>query len=333
MVARADHGGLASQTLEMARHVGARRVLIVDLGPRGRGPCRPERFAEFADVTVIAGFPKVKHWEAFVDGLSAVYTAEVTYGPALPQVAAEAGVRLVVHANPELWVEAEYRGPTTVVVTPTDWCAERVPRSRVMPMPVNRAVLPFRERAEARVVWHPCAPAMLDRHGSLIVRAALEHVRAPIRLVVTGDDASLFANLERVGRVTVERRVGARENYWEGYDEADVLLLPRRYGGLSLPVQEALSSGMPVVMLATGPYVGRGGVVGVPIRGSERHWMKGGPYDVHDGDPAVLAAALDMLVADPAMVRALSREADAHAESLSWSRWQQPWVELLGGDW
>lgn len=43
------------------------------------------------------------------------------------------------------------------------------------------------------------------------------------------------------------------EDYWRLYDGMEVLILPRRYGGLSLKVQEALGAGMVVVMSDVSP--------------------------------------------------------------------------------
>lgn len=325
MIARADQGGLGTQTLEMARHLRPGKILVVDLGDRGRGRSRVDRYYGLgADVEVCHGNPKLKHLSWLCEGSTAIYTAEGTYGDRLPYVAAVAKVRLVIHANPELWTERA-RDATTEIVLPTSWEAHRVPGSSVMPMPVDRDRLPYRQRTEARTFWHPCAPAMEDRNGTGIVLGALHHVTKPCRVILTGTG---YTGVEQIGPVRVER-VGERENYWDGYEDADVMILPRRYGGLSLPVQEALSSGMPVVMLDCGPYVHTSGVVAVPTTASRDYPMKGGLFPIFDTDPTLLARVMDDLVANPGMVADLSREADEHAQSLAWSRWEKPWRALL----
>lgn len=326
VIARADQGGLASQTWEIARHVRPAKILVVDLGANGRGRARVERYEALgADLTVCNGYPKKKHLDWLLDGIRALYTAEGTYGDDLPMLAAHARVRLVIHANPELWCE-RYRDASTEIVLPTTWEADRVPGASVMPMPVDRERLPWRQREHAKVLWHPAAPAMEDRNGTQIVRAALKYVTHPCRIIVTGTGVSPHET--KVGRATVEVR-GDRENYWELYDEADVLLLPRRYGGLSLPCQEALSAGLPVVMLDTGPYAGEPGVLTVPTSSARDVRMKGGIFPVYDADPEHLADEIVDLATHPQLVQRASRAANDTAEALSWQRWENPWRQLL----
>ena len=40
----------------------------------------------------------------------------------------------------------------------------------------------------------------------------------------------------------VNVRIGGVANYWDAYDGYDALVLPRRYGGLCLPVQEGMAA-------------------------------------------------------------------------------------------
>jgi glycosyltransferase involved in cell wall biosynthesis len=195
-----------------------------------------------------------------------------------------------------------------------------------MPMPVDRERLPWRERTHARVFWHPGAPAMLDRNGTDVVLNALHLVRTPTTVVISGSGRE--PGTTQIGRCTVIL-AAERGDYWEGYDRADVLLLPRRYGGLSLPVQEALSAGLPVVMLDTGPYAGQGGVLTVPTTSARDMAMKGGTFPVYDTDPQYLADQIHELVDDPGLVVRASHAANATAEALSWDVWQRPWRQLL----
>jgi glycosyltransferase involved in cell wall biosynthesis len=136
---------------------------------------------------------------------------------------------------------------------------------------------------------------------------------------------------DRYGRVMVERH-RASKDYWGVYPSyADVLVMPRRYAGLSLPVQEAASLGMGLVMLDVPPYnemlapeslvATRGPGIEVP--------MVGGTFTVHSGDVTALAAKMDELVRDPALCERLSKHSDLLAESLSWDVWAPRYLDLL----
>ena len=68
--------------------------------------------------------------------------------------------------------------------------------------------------------------------------------------------------------------MGHVEDRWDLYDGCSILVMPRRYGGLCLPVQEAMARGMAVVMTDCPPNrrwpivpveTREGGSVGVTI--------------------------------------------------------------------
>ncbi len=323
MIARGDNGGLASQTWEIARHCGPSKVLLVDLGSRGRGACVPERYAGF-DVRVTP-YPTADDLVWLCRGVDAVYTAEANYNDDLPTVAARFGVRHVVHANPELWRTA-HGGPTTELVVPTEWERQRLGDPPVMPMPVDRERLPYTPRTQARRFYFPCAPAFHDRHGEAIVTAAFQRVRRDVTLVIGPKPRSRTRKLS--GGVTVES-VQPRDDYWQ-WPDADVLVLPRRYGGLSLPIQEAMSLGMPVISLALAPY----GDVLMPellVEATQPRpvAMKGGSFPVWGCYPRALADVIERVADDDALVARASRHSNAVALGLSWDWWEQPWRTLL----
>lgn len=327
ILARADMGGIASQTLEMARHVAPTKILIVDLGPNGRGPTDPTLFDGLApEILVSHGPPREAEWEWFLPGLDSVYMVESPYDDRLAEFCADAGVELVVHANPELWRE-EYRGETTRVVLPTRWEKHRVRRSTIMPQPIARDRLPFRQREQARTFLFPASPAMKDRHGSRLLMSSLRMVDRNFRLIV-----SPWAREKRLkaGRIPVEYRQGQRD-YWRIYDDADVLVLPRRYGGLSLPIQEAASAGLAIVTLDLPPYrdfLHPAGLVPAGID-EQGYPMKGGRFDIMGCKPGDLAAAITRLIRNPDLVAEMSAHSDAWAATLDWRIWKNEWRTLL----
>lgn len=327
MIARADAGGLASQTLEIARHCGPTRVLIIDLGQRGRGEFVPARFDGLGEVHVTTSPPPLHELRWLCKGIEAVYTAEANYNDDLPVVAARYGTRHVVHANPELW-RAAHGGPTTELVVPTEWERERLGVTKVMPMPVDRARLPFTQRDTVRRFYFPAAPAFHDRHGEHMLIEAFRRVRRrDVTLLVGPKPRARSRRLD--GGVLVET-VPPRADYWN-YPDADALVLPRRYGGLSLPLQEAASLGMPIITLDLAPYAEHLTpellVEAVDPRPVE---MKGGAFPVWTCRPRALADIIEALVDDPALAARASLQASAFAETLAWDHWQSPWRALLG---
>lgn len=340
MLARADRSGLGNQTYEFWRHMHPDHTLVVDMGYAARGP---QCFDWYPDCEVAAYNPASYQIEdrgalrRLCANVDVVYTAEVPYSPELLAVAAETGTRVVLHANPEL-LQEDMLGAD--IWLPTPWQRAHVETRagrhvRVVPVPIplhpdNYSSQPAPDRP--RFV-HVAAPAMLDRNGSELVAAAIGLMQCPSDWTIYGvthDDgvSPLLGRFDR-GNAIVDHRL-PEANYWDLYRPHDILVLPRRYGGLSLPMQEAASVGLGIVSLDLEPqrdWLHPAGLV--PARGQQWAMMKGGQFMVHDCDPARLAAHLDFLVQEPSTVAAMRADARAWAESLSWDEWAPRYREFL----
>lgn len=336
LIARADNGGIGTQTVELARHLHPDRVLLIQPPPNAvRGRSYPGRYADWEVVS--AGLrPSNAEIGAFLAGLDVIFTVEGVYRDGLGDIAARQGCALIVQANPELYRPRDLG--THHVVLPTSWRADRFPpNTPILAVPVNREVLPERRVERVRSWLHLCAPAMADRAGTNLVAAAAKFCQEPQRVVVNiprgmvapaclADRGRRF----RIGEVSIELRRAEVTDYWALYgDDVDALLSPRRYGGLSLPMQEAASRGMPIVALELDPQKHWGGIYYVPPGKARAVPMKGGRFDVWDADPHDLAMAMDTMVREPRIASALSVMAGRWAESLNWTRWTEPYRATL----
>lgn len=336
VIARCDDGGLGVQTVEYVRHLKPDAVMLVMVDPP-RGVPRPGRIGDLAvpEVRIVNDPPlgaDRSEWALFIASVDVVFTAETWYHPDVPAMCEQAGVRLVVHANPELWQRPRARVETWV---PTAWEFDRMPDgTMVVPMPVDRdrlAPAPLLSRdGRVRRVLHISAPAMLDRNGTDLIEQAIGRCTADFTLVVAGPRRP--DSVTRDGRVTVEP-VERVDDYARLYDNVDALVLPRRYGGLCLPMQEAASRGLPIVSLDLEPQR----VVLHPDLLVHAEYvqtvdMKGGGFPIHGCDRGSLARTLDKLVTgDPAPWVDVS---ERWAGSLDWRAWAPRYQALLrGAEW
>jgi hypothetical protein len=83
-----------------------------------------------------------------------------------------------------------------------------------------------------------------DRNGTLVVIEALKHTTADFELVLKAQPPYVL-NCDDP-RVTLD--LSAPEDQEQLYSGYTALLYPRRYGGLALPMNEALISALPVIM-------------------------------------------------------------------------------------
>lgn len=332
VVARAEAGrGLANQTHEVCRHLDPERVLLVDPGRDGRFTQHPERYAGWDTTTVRwnAGRLDERTVRRWLDGLSVVYSAETPYDLRLPQWAAEVGCGVVVHANPEFLSPADAKAAVNWWVA-TPWRLDRLPaRTRVVPMPAPAA--PFtRQPGERMRFLHTAGwPAVADRNGTHIVAEAARLVTVPCDVVIRGQHDTVrdhYYRHEGPARLTVEQCCPL--DYWDNYRDADVLVMPRRFGGLSLPAIEALAVGLPVVMSDCSPNEVWPGPR-VPASSTATVGTRAGPLPLHDVDPRDLAFTLDDLAANPNLVDKFRQQATEWAAANSWDALRPMWLEEL----
>jgi len=338
VVARSEARGLAFQTLEVCRHLNPERVLLVE-AKSNRHATNREWFDPW-DTTVVTWAPDdageyrlpadtVRSWLA---GLDAVYTAETPYDWRLPRWARHAGVRLVCHINPELLPPQAWNFADQVTWwAPTPWLLDRLPPgTKVVPMPVATDRVPQAPPREDRVRFVHVAghQAMLDRNGTRLLSHAARRIHVPVALTVTGQDGHLPVFPARNRRIQLQCVPDGLPNYWDAY-QGDVLVMPRRYGGLCLPAQEAMAAGMCVLMPSCppndfwpGPRFRTVGVVD--------HAMLGGQIPVFTPCQLALTAAINNLARDPGKVDAYQAEAREWAACHSWEALLPTWLAELG---
>jgi len=326
-ILRVDQGGLGNQSSEFVRHMKPDRILAIDFGSSGRGKSDPHRF-KGDHVMHVLGTPGPDDCRRFLDGLDVVFTCEAFYQPIFVKIADVMGVSCIVQSNPEMHDPVDLAGAR--VVLPTEWESERVPHERILPVPIALDRFTPRLRKQAKVFYHVAAPAMLDRNGTAILLAALRHVTAEITVIIRGSLPRDARGARMIPpNVTLHEIPWTEEPYWRAYPDADVLLLPRRYGGLCLPMQETAALGMPVITTDLCPQCAYPQAELVPVSGFEWHPMKGGDFPVANVHPRNYAAAIDRLAGDPERVKDLSDAAVMWARRLGWHRLGSSYQEVL----
>lgn len=120
---------------------------------------------------------------------------------------------------------------------------------RRLDIPVNRKMIPFRQRSRAKVFqFNGGHGGLIGRNGLTELLAAIPMCKSDARFIIYTQKALDFQH------PNVEVRAGNYENYWDLWGDGDVFVFPHKFDGLSLPIQEALSSGMPVISTWMYPF-------------------------------------------------------------------------------
>lgn len=324
LIARADARGLGHLTREFYRHMHPAATLVVDMQARSPYPLH----LEWYDNPLVTTYERPQ-WSViadFLDRVDVIYTAETPYWYELYDWARARGIRTVCHVMPEFYVhnDPSYPRPDALWI-PTKWLADRIPDATLVPVPVARDRLPYRQRVEARRFLHPGGhPAANDRNGTLAVIAAGRRLRHVDRIDCELQSGHLYRSSH------CAFTVGRPGEYWEPFHQADVVVLPRRYGGLSLPMQEAASAGCIVVATGVEPQ-SEWLPAECQIRSSRTRKMRttSGPIDIYQPSPADLAEKLDRLAREPDLVARLSTQMDRYADTLDWQAWAPRYRQLL----
>ena len=343
LVARADRTGLATLTWEFARHLHPHRVVVVE--PQWSGSGQRVDPSMYDDHLVMGSrpYPGVGMIEdpvidEFLDDLDVVFTAETPYNHWLFERARQRGVKTVLQPMFEFldWpLPPGVAGPDLYAV-PSRWRWDDYPFENkvLLPVPVNRDALPYRRRESLHTLLHTVGTgAGHDRNGTALVVEAMRLLprRVDVRLTIRSHHKVPRARRRRIKTIA---RIADR--YTDVYHDEDVYLMPRKYGGLCLPLNEASACGMPVLMTDISPQsalLPAGALLPAHrVASFATHTdallpaQQAGSIDAHaeievfETTPRAIADRITELHADPELVAALSDAADAYADSISWAR-------------
>ena len=321
LIARADNRGLGQQTWAFHRNMAPAKTLVVDCPSQKPLTLHVDRFP---GAQVVKGFPKADHIREFLQDLDVVYTAETGYGQHLWREAHRMGVSTVLHANYEFY---ETTDQPTVLVAASEWNLSRYPEgTRYLPVPIelDRLIDEPKPDTATNFLHVVGRPAIHDRNGTLDFLTALQYVQTPITVTITCQEPAYVGGLinthglrhgSHINRVITSHDL---THYWDLYRGQHALILPRRFGGLCLPANEALGSGMPVIMPNIDPnntWLPPDWLVKATEAGT---FQAKQPVTYYRTDPEALAAKIDQLATDPDFYYGSCKHAQMVAYSLSW---------------
>jgi glycosyltransferase involved in cell wall biosynthesis len=331
LVARADNRGLGQQTWAVFRNLHPYRTLVVDCPSQNPLTLHFDRFPG-AKITQTMSRDDVVE---FLDGLDVVYTAETGYSQHLWREAHRMGVRTVLHANYEFWQPTDH--PTKLVAAST-WNLDKYPSGTdYLPVPIETdRCIPHRKHETATSFLHVIGrPAIKDRNGTLDLLYALQFVKSRISVTITCQQSGYVGGLINQYGLRIPNRVDLTIdsvdalNYWEKYAGHDVLVMPRRFGGLCLPANEALGCGMPVIMPDIPPnntWLPREWLVKASQAGQ---FMAKQPVVYYRTNPEVLAERIDAFATQAEQFNEAVYQALNLRDEYSWPTLERAYRQVL----
>jgi len=330
LIARADSRGLGIQCKAFHDHMHPTKTMVVDCPSLKPLPLRHDWYP---GATWIKGLPTAQDFRNWLRGLDVVYTAETGYNPSLWSEAERVSIETVLHTNFEF---LDRNDRPTLWAAPSKWRYNEIPDPKTfLPVPVDLDRFTPNEATHATRFLHVIGrPAAHDRNGTTDLLKALHFIQSQITVTITCQEPGHVRGLARQHRVsanpnvTLAIREGDTPDSAELYRDQDVLVLPRRFGGLCLPAHEALAAGLPVVMPDIEPNGWLPAEWLVPAQKTGTFQAKT-RIDLHATDPQILAQKIDHFVQDPAFFTQAQKQARELADGLSWQTLKPRYEKVL----
>ena len=244
-IVRSINSGLGNLCWEFQRHGLIDKALIIK---EEKGDIMfPERFPNGRISSAVHFSNNDMEW--LLDGIDTLLIFETAYRWDIVSVAKKRGIRIVIMPMHEFIPEVR---DADIWLCPSD-LEMKLPvvgeKIRIN-VPVNTDKIKWRLREKAEHFIHNAGGGgIMGRNGTNELVSALKYIDDDFRLTIRSQVYKYGVDDNRV-----EIRHENLENYWDLWDNGDVLVLPDKFAGLSLPIQEAFASGMMVMTTNKKPF-------------------------------------------------------------------------------
>ena len=263
IIARSDNTGLGNQTRNIVNMLKPDKILLIDSRPFNENKQHPEWYAEYPCITTKRGFASREEIVEFLDGIEVVFTCESFYSNSFLHLAEKRKIKTINQYNYEFLdlIKDPDQIMPSMLVSPSVWNIDRVKkilggRTQVLYLPPPLDSDDFAIMRENNIsktynrILHIAGKfASKDRNGTSTVIDMLQYSTADYELVIKSQTP--IETDCRDPRLTID--VSNTEANAYLYDGFDAMVLPRRYAGLCLPMNESLMSGLPVFMTDISP--------------------------------------------------------------------------------
>ena len=302
IIARSDNTGLGNQTRELVKMLNPHRILLIDSRSFNNNKQHHEWYNEY-QVIKSNGFPKGSEISTFLREVDVVLSCETFYNTNFAMYAKNKNVKTILQYNYEFLenVSKPDAPLPDIFLAPSLWNLDRMielfgdkTTIKHLPPPTDSSLFDAvrannMSKNHNRLLHIGGKKAARDRNGTETVIEMLKYSKTDYELVIK-TQTPLDIKCDDP-RLTID--TGNPENREDMYDGYDGMILPRRYAGLCLPMNEALISGMPVFMTNLMPN--NAILPSEWLVKSEKidQFRAKSMIDVHAGDPRYLAKIVD----------------------------------------
>ena len=263
IIARCDDTGLGNQTRELVNMLNPDKIMLINSRFFNQNKQHFDWYDGYNYTATLKGFPTTAEIANFITDVDVVISCETFYSPRFIDIARSRGVKTILQYNYEFFgnlVHTDWSLPD-VLIAPSLWNMDKIVKlfgdsCKVVYLPPPTNHENFKNAKENnmskihnRILHIGGKAAVKDRNGTNSVIEMLKYSTGDYEVVVkTQTDLNIKYSNERL---TIQTNTTKEpEDLYSGYD---AMVLPRRYAGLCLPMNEALMSGLPVFMPRVSP--------------------------------------------------------------------------------
>lgn len=332
--------GLGRQTYDLFNNLKPEKTLVIDINRIKGLPAHNDRFP---GARITKGMPSNADCDWLLDGVDAVFICETPLNYYLIERANQLGKKTILQYNYEFldyFLKPNLPKPS-IFAAPARWNLELLnrdifPNIAYLPVPVDLTKLPKREITSASSFFHIVGiPAIHDRNGTLDFIQAVQKIKIEAEFIIyiqkSPQSSHLYDNIINGARSADIQVVEDLEDYTDLYKQGDIMVLPRRYGGLCLPAQEAVGSGIPVLMPNISPnndWLPHDWMIPV-VRDKSQFSPRGLPIDVHNASVHHIAQMMEDLHSYPRRAKVMHKQAKEISNLLSWESMKPKYEQFI----
>ena len=338
IIARSDNTGLGNQTRELVNMLNPTKIMLINSISFNRNKQHPEWYSGY-DLHPIRGFPRNGDITSFLRGLDVVLTCETFYSNQFIEIARRAGVKTVLQYNYEFLDHLNRTDSALpdVFLGPSLWNFDHMTelfgsKTNVtyLPPPTDHTLFnKVREnnlsKNHNRILHIGGKAASEDRNGTKSVVEMLKYAQEDFQVVIrTQTPLDIKCNDSRL--VIENNDLESRESMYDGFD---AMVLPRRYAGLCLPMNESLMSGLPVFMTDISPnnkilpkeWLAKSDKIGI--------LKTRAVLDVYNADPRNLARIVDDYIKQKSKVEDKQKAFEIGMNNFAAENLKQKYLDIL----
>lgn len=263
LIVFSNNSGIGLQSRRLCYALRPDRILAIDSSGFSKNKEQHLEWYTGFRGYITKGFPTNREIEVFCRGLTKIFVVENPMNFHLLKVCRDNNIKLYIQSNYEFCdhLNRDLILPTKFLM-PSYWKIDEM-KTRFgddkviyLPPPINPSEFTksrernFRRNGK-RYLHIIGTIAAADRNGTLSIIEALKQSKGDFEIIIRSQHALSDEYITSDRRVKYE--IVDMKDTADMYYDFDAVILPRRYGGLSLVCNEALMSGLPVIMTDISP--------------------------------------------------------------------------------